>query len=283
MQETQSNWAKRISVVLVTYNSSGVIERAIRSVPSGVQVIVVDNASNDASVAIAREAGVHCICCAENMGFSRASNLGAAESDREFILLLNPDAVLGEGALETMIATALRYENAAGVGPRLVNATGRLPWRFSSVLHPYERNRPAPPEPEGACCVPLLTGAALVCRSSAFKSIGGFDENIFLYHDDDDLSLRLTKAGWSLIYEPEAEVFHVSGGSSHPSLRLVYFKAKQHLISCAYVLKKYGLDFDPSREFRKSAKRLLIAMLKLDLKRVAAALGRFDALRNLRH
>lgn len=268
-----------VSVVLVTFNSSKVVERAIRSVPSGVGVIVVDNASSDDSAALARKAGAQCICGDRNLGFTRASNLGASKCNGEFILFMNPDAALRAGALETMVATAQRFPDAGAVAPRLFNDSGRLPWRYSSVLHPYDRS--APPEPEAASCVPLLTGAALLCRACAFNSIGGFDENIFLYHDDDDLSLRLTRAGWSLIYEPEAEVFHVSGGSSPQSLRLLRFKARERLVSRKYVLKKYGLGFDPDREFRKAVKRLLIAILKLDLKRVAAAMGRLDALKNL--
>ncbi len=273
----------RIGIVLVTFNSADVVQRAIRSLPAGVEVIVVDNASCDGSAASAQEVGARCIRSQENLGFGKASNLGAAQSDREFILFLNPDAMLHADALETMVATASRYPDAGAVGPRFVDADGNSTWRFSSALHPVPKDGVKQAvEPDATCCMPLLTGAALLCRRTAFEEIGGFDENIFLYHEDDDLCLRLTRAGWSLIYEPDAEVFHASGQSSRRSLSLARFKSEQRVLSLAYVSRKYALTFDPHYELRRSIRRLLIAMATFQPERRAAALGRLDALRHLR-
>lgn len=277
------HWTSRVCVVLVTFNSADVIRKSLKSLPQNVEVIVVDNASRDESVALAKEVGVHCICNQENLGFGKASNIGAALSDREFILFLNPDAILLEGALETMVAAALRYSDAGAIAPRLIDADGLSTWRFSSVLQPMPDGIRPPVEPEGACCMPLLTGAVLLCRRAAFEEVGGFDENIFLYHEDDDLCLRLTTAGWSLVNEPGAAVFHASGQSSRQSPYLNRFKSEQRILSRAYVSQKYGLAFNPQREMRKSIKRLLIALATLDLKRCSAALGRLDALHHIGH
>lgn len=275
------HWTGRVCVVLVTFNSADVIQKSLKSLPQGVEVIVVDNASRDGSVALTKEMGVHCICNQENLGFGKASNIGAALSDREFILFLNPDAILHEGALETMMATALRYPDAGAIAPRLIDASGHSIWRYSSVLHPLPHGIRPPVEPEGVCCMPLLSGAALLCSRAAFEEVGGFDENIFLYHEDDDLCLKLTTARWSLINEPDAVVFHASGQSSRQSSYLTRFKSEQRTLSRAYVSQKYGLAFDPRREMRKSIKRLLIALATFDFKRCSAALGRLDALRHI--
>lgn len=283
MNSVESCWMDRIGVVLVTFNSADVIERAIRSLPVGVEVVVVDNASTDDSLALAKAAGGRCIRNRENLGFGRASNLGAAQSHREFILFLNPDAALRANAVEHMMAAALRYPDAGAIGPRLLDVDDHPTWRFASILHPMPSGATRLPlEPEATCCMPLLTGAALLCRRTAFEEVGGFDENIFLYHEDDDLCLRLTKAGWSLIYEPAAEVFHAFGRSSRRSEHIARFKSEQRLLSRAYISRKYGLTFDPDHEQRKSIKRLLIAIAIFDSERRAAALGRLDALHELR-
>ena len=221
----------RISVVLVAHNSAAVLAEALGSIPEGVEVIVVDNASKDDSLEIARKAGARCIANKSNLGFCKGSNIGARASKREFVLFLNPDAALKKGALDILLETADRYPDAAMIGPRLLNENGESIWRHKSVLHPLGTDARLPVEPEYACCVPLLTGAALLCRSTAFKDVNGFDENIFLYHDDDDLSLRLTQKGWSLIYEPAAVTHHRFGKSSGTSKELTRFKAKAQSIS----------------------------------------------------
>lgn len=283
MDSVGPRWAERVSVVLVTFNSADVIERAIRSLPTGVEVIVVDNASTDNSLALARAAGAFCIRNRDNLGFGSASNLGAARSCRDFILFLNPDATLRANAIEFMMAAALHHPDAGAVGPKLIDGDERSVWRYASVLQPMpsgEIRRPS--EPEAACCMPLLTGAALLCRRAAFEEVGGFDENIFLYHEDDDLCLRLTRAGWSLVYEPASEVAHAFGQSSRQSDVMARFKSEQRLLSLAYISQKYDLVFDPARELRRAIKRLFIAIATFDSSRRAAALGRLDALRHLR-
>ena len=283
MPSDEQHWTSRISAVFVTFNSARVIRQALQSLPRGVEAIVVDNASEDESVSVALAEGARCIRNSENLGFGTASNLGAAECDREFILFLNPDAALTGDALKLMMETAIRYPAAGAVGPKLIAPGGRTIWRFASVLHPVPGGAFVPPdEPVAACCMPLLTGAALLCRREAFEAIGGFDRNIFLYHEDDDLSLRLTRAGWSLIYEPGARVFHAFGRSSAHSPSIARFKAEQHMLSRAYVFRKYGMRFDPGYEHRKSIKRLLIALATFDFNRRAAAFGRLDALRHLK-
>lgn len=275
-------WANSVSVVVVTFNSASVIRRALRSVPAGAELIVVDNASSDNSLVLAEAEGARCIRQRKNTGFGRACNIGAAVSSREFILFLNPDAVLNEGALEAMAEAAHRHPEAGAVGPMLVDGDGRSVWRFSSILHPMGHAvQRKPVEPEAACCVPLLTGAALLCRRTAFEEVGGFDENIFLYHEDDDLCLRLTNNGWSLIYEPAAHTYHVFGQSCRPTRKIIRFKSEQRLLSHAYVARKYDLEFDLEHEWRRAIKRLVLSFVTFDRRRRAAALGRIDALHAL--
>ncbi|WP_339613970.1 ABC transporter transmembrane domain-containing protein [uncultured Parvibaculum sp.] len=270
-----------VSVILVTHNSAEVLGNALASLPDGVEVIVVDNASKDNSLEIARAAGARCVSNANNLGFCKANNIGARTAHGEFLLLLNPDAQLDPGALETMLATAERYPDAAIVGPKLLDEAGQSVWRHKSILHPLEGRNKAPVEPEFASCVPLLTGAAMLCRRAALQAIEGLDENIFLYHDDDDLCLRLTQQGWSLIYEPAAVVRHAFGKSCGASMELTRFKAREHMRSSIYVREKHGVPFDLARERRRNLKRLSLASIKFDRERQVAAFGRMEALAEL--
>lgn len=270
-----------VSVILVTHNSAEVLGDALASLPEGVEVIVVDNASKDNSLEIARAAGARCVANANNLGFSKANNIGARTAHGEFLLLLNPDAQLDPGALDTMLATAEQYPDAAIVGPKLLDEAGQSVWRHKSILHPFEGRNKTPVEPEFASCVPLLTGAAMLCRRAALQTIEGLDENIFLYHDDDDLCLRLTRQGWSLIYEPAAVVRHAFGKSCGSSTELTRFKAREHMRSSIYVREKHGVPFDLAQERRRNLKRLGLASIKFDRERQVAAFGRLEALSEL--
>jgi ATP-binding cassette subfamily B protein len=265
----------------VTHNSAGVLGDALASLPDEVEVIVVDNASKDNSLEIARASGARCVANAGNFGFCKANNIGAKSAHGEFLLFLNPDARLEPGALDTLLAAAEHYPDAGLIGPKLIDETGRSVWRHKSVLHPVDGKARPPVEPEYSCCVPLLTGAALLCRREVFEAIGGLDENIFLYHDDDDLSLRLTQSGWSLIYEPAATVRHAFGKSSGSSRDLTRFKEHERIRSSIYVRKKHGQPYDLQRERRKAWKRLALASVKFDRNRQAAAFGRIEALADL--
>lgn len=270
-----------ISVVIVTYNSEGVIRRALRSLPEEVDTVVVDNASTDRSVIISEEVGARVHRNMKNVGFGAGCNIGASLSDKPYIFFLNPDAELFEGALETLLHALTTYPDAGAVAPALLTSSGTQTWRYQSILHPYPPNAPKPAIPEAVSCVPLLTGAAILCRRDVFKEIGGFDKNIFLYFEDDDLSRRIADAGYSLLHVPEAQVKHDFGESSGHSMRVTRFKYRQRLIAQSYICGKYGLTFDRKYMKTKHLKRLSIALLKADKMRVAAALGQLDALKEI--
>lgn len=271
-----------VDIVIIAFNSQHIIGQLLASLPDDANILVVDNASDVRLDAITENGSVKYIREENNLGFGKASNLGASLGNREFIFFINPDSILHPKAFETMVETLRLNPTTAIVGPRLIYPDGTSQWRYSSVIHPVVKQQThIPNEPIATCCVPLLTGSALLCRRDAFEEVGGFDEEIFLYHEDDDLCRRLTNRGWSLIYEPSAVVTHASGQSSPSSLKLTRFKAKQKLTSLAYVSTKYSIPIDLAKERRRSYKRLLISLLTFHRERFAAALGRLDAIRDL--
>ena len=212
----------------------------------GVDAIVVDNASSDDTAAIAAKAGARLIRNARNEGYGRAMNIGLAAANSRLCLLLNPDLVLEQGSITALLAAAGSYPDAAMLAPRIVEPDGRLFFQARSLLSPYLANPSGKPcKPVGDCCAPFLSGACLLVRRELILSLEGFDSEIFLFYEDDDLCRRVIEAGYSLVHVDAAQARHVRGGSSARRKGSV-FTARWHLAwSAGYVTRKYRLA-DPS-------------------------------------
>jgi GT2 family glycosyltransferase len=267
-----------VAVVIVTYNSAAVLPGCLGSIPAGTTIVVVDNASTDRSAALAEAHGATVLRQARNLGFGTACNRGAESVPGAHVLFLNPDARLETGALARLQATLETFADAGAVGPLLAGADGRPALRGGSALHDKPTGPPLP-LPEGPCCWPLLTGAALLVRRSAFDALGGFDEAIFLYYEDDDFSLRLRQAGWSLLVEPRARVFHEPGHSSPRGFGAVRARETHAAKALLYVTAKHGRPVDRARLRRKTWRRLLQAALLADWRRLAKASAVLSVLR----
>ncbi|MGI6244372.1 MAG: glycosyltransferase family 2 protein [Pseudochelatococcus sp.] len=237
----------RLEAVVVSFNSAQVLPSCLDALRrEGARPIVVDNASGDDSVAVAQAHGARVIRNARNEGYGRANNIGIRAADGDYALVINPDAVLDPGALAGLLAAAERYPDAALLAPRIVENDGRFFFQFRSLLSSFLANPSGARRfPEGDCCAPFLSGAALLVRRDVFLAIGGFDENIFLFYEDDDLCRRLADAGRSLVHVHGATARHRRGASSAPDLARA-FNVRWHLAwSRAYVSRKYGLP-DPA-------------------------------------
>jgi GT2 family glycosyltransferase len=232
--------ARQVTVVLVTYNSASVIGPCLDSIPGACAIVVVDNASTDGTpeaVAHAR-ADATIIRNVANRGFGTACNQGLAFVATDFVLFLNPDTLLHPNALESLVSVFSVWPDAGLVGPRIVNAHGVLV-ESCSPSRLRRGRRVSPVMPEASCCVDFLLGAALMARTNEFRVIGGFDESIFLFYEDDDLCVRYRAAGRALVYEPAASVTHLYGLSSGSSGELSAFKAEQMAWSRLYIVNKH--------------------------------------------
>jgi GT2 family glycosyltransferase len=154
--------------------------------------------------------------------------------------------VLEPGAVAKLIEAARTYPDAGMLAPRLVEPDGRLFFQPRSLLSPYlENERGADCVPEGDCCAPFLSGACLLVDRDFILGLGGFDENIFLFCEDNDLSRRAIEAGRPLVHVHDAVAKHVRGGSTAPKPGRI-FKARWHMAwSAGYATRKFGLP-DPS-------------------------------------
>ncbi|MGH1572497.1 glycosyltransferase family 2 protein [Methylobacterium sp. P31] len=234
--------------IVVAHDSADVLPACLQALArQHVPAIVVDNASRDGSAAVAEAAGAQVIRNARNEGYGRANNRGVrAAGTAEYVLIVNPDVVLRPGAVDALLEAARAWPDAGLLAPRLVEPDGRFFYQARSLLAPYLANRGGHLAlPQGDACAPFLSGACLMMSRALFLELGGFDEQIFLFYEDDDLCRRVADAGRALIHVHAAEALHGRGRSSAP-LRGRVFRTRWHQAwSRAYVSRKYGLP-DPS-------------------------------------
>ena len=243
-----------VTVVTVCYNSEAVLPDMLASIPDGVRVIVVDNASRDrvAVHAIAAQHGARVIEMERNAGFGVACNAGAVAADTEFLLFLNPDAMLRPGALDALREAAQRHPEASAFNPRITHEDGSVHFKRRSNLLPRREWLPRRwPAAEGE--VPVLVGSAIFIRSAHFMAVGGFDPHIFLYYEDDDLSLRLRHEIGPLMFVPGAEVMHMGGASSVRSVAVARIKGHHLGRSRVYTSVKHGVNWGRSRAVFEAA------------------------------
>lgn len=231
----------RVTIVTVAYNSMRVMPRMLASIPEGTPVVVVDNASDDLGElrALVARRGARLVENPRNDGFGVACNLGAAEATTEFLLFLNPDAGLEADTLARLVAAAERYPRSPAMNPRIMDDAGNAFFMRKSHLLPRREWIPRG-WPDADREVPVLSGAALFVRTEAFRAVGGFDPRIFLFHEDDDLALRLRARFGPLMFVRDAVVTHGGGSSSDRNATIAGLKAWHMGRSRVYAARKHG-------------------------------------------
>jgi len=212
------------TVVIVAYQSAAKLPSCLAAIPSACPVIVVVNASPDdsAGVTLAARPAARVIRGEMNLGFGPGANLGFAAVTTEFGMLLNADATLEPDTIAGLIAAARRYPEAGLLAPEVIADEGHM--QFGHDL-PFRKLLGPVVGPVGDACCWYVGGSVMFLRISALRGIGGFDPDIFLYYEDDDLCLRMRAAGHALIHVAGVRVRHEGGASSAPSPALERWKA----------------------------------------------------------
>ncbi|HQL90041.1 MAG TPA: glycosyltransferase family 2 protein [Syntrophales bacterium] len=206
-----------ISVIIVTYHSADVIGACLDSVAAagGVsrEVFVVDNASADGTAEIVRTRfrEVRLIANAENRGFAAANNQAIPLCRGRYLFFLNPDAVLDGPCLETALQYMDGHPEVGLAGTRVVYPDGS-PQETISLRYPGQKHAAEELKglPGGIACV---LGASMIARAELIREIGGFDEDYFLYGEDQELCLQVRRRGFEIGYIAEATVYHIGGHS----------------------------------------------------------------------
>ncbi len=229
-----------MTALVVSYNVRSYVLETLRAYYStcgpSAAAILVDNASTDGSADAVQEAypQTKLIRLPQNLGFGRANNAGLEAVSSDFVLLLNPDVILGEGCVARLAEFLAAHPDAGAAGPRLERPDGRLDLAarraFPSPLASFFRfaglSRLFPNSPRfnrynlgnlSAGTVHEIdsgTAACLLVRRSALDKVGFFDPDFFMYGEDLDLCYRLKRAGWKIYFVPTATAVHVKGTST---------------------------------------------------------------------
>jgi len=232
-----------VTAIVVAFDSAHALPECLGALAAdGVPALVVDNASTDETVAIAEGQGVRVVRNDRNLGYGRANNIGVRAAGTAFVLIINPDCVVDRGAVAALVDAALRYPDAAFFAPRIVEPSGRVFYQPRSLLATSLTNPGGKlVVPEGEACAPFFSGACFLIRRDVFLELGGFDENIFLFYEDDDLCRRVADSGSALIYVPQAVVRHGRGRSSGVRPGRIFTSRWHQAWSRAYISRKYGL------------------------------------------
>jgi len=219
-----------ISTIIVSYNTAELLTACLKSVASrsdlSVEVIVVDNASQDDSAArVSRDfPWVKLITNEQNAGFARANNQALNVSSGEYVYFLNPDAVVQPGAFEAMMRFMASHTDVGLAGTRILNPDGSVQ---PSVERRYPGERRAQKDLRGlAGEIAWVLGASMIARRVMVEDLGGFDEGFFLYGEEQDLCLRIRKKGWKIGFIPDAAVVHWGGQSERNTSAADLWKKK---------------------------------------------------------
>ena len=296
MKQDAPNSHLKLSVVIVSYNVKYFTEQCLDSVLKAselvdTEVFVVDNSSSDDSLEYLRPLfpQVQFIANIDNVGFSCANNQAIREAKGEYVLLLNPDTVVGENTFTRTCDFMDSHPDAGALGVKMIDGHGRFlpeskrgfpsPWHSFSKMSGLARLFPHNKffggyhllylDEDQMNKVDVLAGAFMLLRKEALNKVGYLDERFFMYGEDIDLSYRIRKAGYENYYLPE-RIIHYKGESTKKDIRyvrnfyeamLIFFNKHypdsngffKFMIRAAIVT--YGFFIAVLKSFRKSEKR----------------------------
>ena len=281
----------KLSVIIVNYNVRYYVEQCINSVERAThgidaEIFVFDNHSKDNSVEFLRKrfgSRIHLIESNHNLGFARANNKAIQQSSGEYILLLNPDTIVGEDSLRAVLAFMDEHPEAGGAGVMMHNPDGTIakesrrgiPTPFVSMLKMiglskrYYMSHLPWDEPSQ---IEVISGAFCMVRRSVLDKVGLLDKDYFMYGEDIDLSYRILKGGYQNWYLP-AHILHYKGESTQKSsyryvhvfyqAMLIFFRKHFGHISLLFALPIKAAIY----------LRAIIALIKMQYTRIQRSLG----------
>jgi GT2 family glycosyltransferase len=211
------------------------------------EVFVVDNGSTDGSVTAAKDRfpAIKFIQNEMNLGFAKANNQALSLAKGNYLLLLNPDTQVKNGAIGRLISFMEAHPESGAAGAQLLNSDGSkqnsianfpslatellnkslLRWLFPQIFPGKEMNYPEPIE------VDSVIGACMIMRRDALARVGLLDEDYFLFLEETDWCYRMKKVGWKIYHIPQTEVYHFQGKGvqiQKKKAKVEYYRSRYH-------------------------------------------------------
>lgn len=255
-----------LSIVILCWNDLKVIGDCLRSIYEethdiDIEVIVSDNGSTDGSLEFISHnyPSVRIVANGINLGFAKGNNVGIALSSGEYVLILNPDTIIHDGALQKWVAFADCHPEAGAFGCRVLNRDGsyqgsarpfptiRRDWIAALYLRSlaylsdvfisdtytgWKGNTERVIDWQSGCCVMI--------RSNVLKSLGGFDGDFFYHFEEVDLCRRVWDAGYPILYTPTAVITHLGGQSVNRFP--IRFELEKYRSRYRYYYKHFGAN-----------------------------------------
>ena len=241
-----------LSILIVNWNTKEYLLPCLRAIfekRNGMnwEVIVVDNDSQDGSGSEVKKAfpSIHLIENEKNLGFAKAANQGLQKASGRYVLLLNPDTQVKNGAIERLVSFMDAHSDVGVAGAQLLNADGSkqnsianfpslgtellnkslLRWLFPKKFPGKEKDYPEPIE------VDSVIGACMMVKRDALDQVGLLDEDYFLFLEETDWCYRMKKSGWKIYHVPQAEIYHFQGKSAETvkkRARVEFYRSRYH-------------------------------------------------------
>lgn len=259
-----------VSIIIVNYNTKELLKQTIKSVIKNTkgleyEIIVVDNASIDGSIELVKNEfkDVLLIENKNNLGFSKANNIGIKKSSGKYVLLLNSDTVVLDKTIKICFDYMEEYIDIGALGCKVVLKDGKLdhackrgfPTPPASLYYMLKLNKFFPKSKkfgqytmsyvgeDEISEVDSLMGAFMMVRRDAIDKIGFLDEDFFMYGEDIDWCFRIKEAGYKVVYFPKVKIIHYKGASSRKKKykTLYEFHRAMYLFYNKHYFKKYNI------------------------------------------
>ena len=267
-----------LSIIIVNYNVREFLDNALVSIlkaASGLEheIFVVDNASDDGSVELVRSKfpSVKLIVNDRNLGFARANNIALRQATGRCLLLINPDTIVQENTFQVLVDFFSKNPDVGMAGCKILNPDGTLQvacrrsfptpmTAFTKIIglsslfpnsRMFSRYNLTYLNPEETYEVDAISGSFMMVRREVYETVGGFDEQFFMYGEDLDWCYRIQKAGWKVFYVHSTQIIHYKGESTKRSdldeIRIFYqamhLFVKKHLSNSlfSHILLRGGI------------------------------------------
>ena len=237
-----------ITLIIVCFNSYKLIKKNLSEI-SKFKTIIVDNSKSDEIRLLVKGVkNIKYIKTKKNLGYGKGNNLGVSESKTPFILILNPDILVESESIKILYNSYFNYENVGILAPSLYDnnnnrrSNGSLSYINKEKIS--KKNILNNQKAEGNTCYQFVVGCAFLIKKDFFDKIGGFDKDLFMYFEDNDICDKTLEKNKSIIEIPESKMIHLQGLSAdnsflqscklsiiHKVSEYIYYKKKTNFLN----------------------------------------------------